>query len=214
MSIQDQLARKICDELDLGKEEYEVISYGAFAVFQISLCIISVAIFGLLFGVMLEALVVSFSTSILRQYSGGAHASRPGSCAVIGTIVSVGLALFIQYIGNLMNFNAILLVEMILFLLAFYIINKYAPVDSQAKPIKTEAKRKKMRKRSFIIVTSYLAISAVFLYFYQVTKDSRFTILALDISGGVLFQIFSLTIIGRSVLAKIDCRLTRIMYRR
>ena len=71
-----------------------------------------------------------------------------------------------------------------------------------------------MRKKSFAIVMSYLAISIFFLYFYQVTNDSRFYLLALDISGGMLFQIFSLTIIGRSVLVRIDQGLTRIMYRR
>lgn len=214
MKIQDQVAKKICDELNLGQEEYEVISYGAFALIQISICIIAVALLGLVFGVMLEALVVSFSTSILRQYSGGAHASRPGSCAVIGAAVSVGLALFIQYIGNIMNFNMIVAVESILFILSFCVIYKYAPVDSHTKPIKTEDKRKRMRKKSFAIVMSYLAISILFLYFNKVTNDSKFYLLALDISGGMLFQIFSLTIIGRSLLAKVDQGLTRIMYGR
>ena len=214
MNIQDQLAKKISDELNLEEEQYEIIRYGAFAIMQISLCIIAVAVFGLLFGVMLQALIVSFSTSILRQYSGGTHASRPGSCAVIGTVVSVGLALFMKYIGNFMNVNTILIVDGISFLIAFYIINKYAPVDSKAKPIKSEAKRKKMRKRSFIIAATYLILSIVFLLSYQFTNNVDFYIFVLDISGGMLFQVFSLTIIGRSVLAKIDQGLTRVMYRR
>ncbi len=214
MNIQDQLAKKISDELNLEEEQYEIIRYGAFVIMQISLCIIAVAVFGLLFGVMLQALIVSFSTSILRQYSGGTHASRPGSCAVIGTVVSVGLALFMKYIGNFMNVNTILIVDGISFLIAFYIINKYAPVDSKAKPIKSEAKRKKMRKRSFIIAATYLILSIVFLLSYQFTNNVDFYIFVLDISGGMLFQVFSLTIIGRSVLAKIDQGLTRVMYRR
>ena len=214
MNVQDNLARKICDELQLEEEQYEVIRYGAFAIMQISLCIVSVIIFGLLFGVMVEALVVSFSTSILRQYSGGAHASRPGSCAVIGTVVSVGLALFINYIVNYMNIYTTISIEFFSFSFAFYILYKYAPVDSKAKPIKSESKRNKMRRRSFSITIFYLIINIVFLFIYYSTKDIRFHLLLLDISGGMLFQIFSLTIIGRSILARLDHSLTRIMYRR
>lgn len=212
MNIEDLFARKIIDELNLDESQYEIIRYGAFAFIQIILSILAVAFFGFVFGVMIEALMVSLSTSILRQYSGGVHASEPTTCLIIGTTVSVGLAIFINFISGFLNLFLILGILPILFLISFYIICKNAPVDSKAKPIRTEMKRRKLKKISFAIISVYLIVNIIFLLLYLYSLNTSYYIFSLDVCGGMLFQIFSLTIIGHEILAKVDNMVTRVLY--
>lgn len=212
--MQDRIAKKISDELRFDIDRYEIISYGAFAVIQMIISIVAVAFFGFFLGVMTQALMVSFSTSILRQYSGGAHAGKPKSCIVIGTTVSVGLALFIKHISSILIFRHFIGILAMVFMVSFYIIYKNAPVDSKAKPIRTEMKRKKMKKKSFIVVATYLVFNIAFLIMYLYTYNINYIIYSLDICGGMLFQIFSLTIIGHKILGKIDYGVTYVLYRK
>ncbi|MFZ7122063.1 MAG: accessory gene regulator ArgB-like protein [Eubacteriaceae bacterium] len=212
--MQDKIAKKISDELKLNVDQYEIISYGAFAVIQIIISIVAVAFFGLILGVMPQALMVSFSTSLLRQYSGGAHAGRPRSCIVIGTAASVGLALFIKLISSVLIFRHWISVVAMIFMVSFYIIYKKAPVDSEAKPIRTETKRKKMKMKSLIVVTTYFVLNIAFVIMYLSAYNINYIIYSLDICGGMLFQIFSLTIIGHKILGKIDDGVTFILFKK
>jgi PiT family inorganic phosphate transporter len=90
--ISESIANKISSELNLDKDNREVIAYGAFALLQTLLSILLVAALGALFHVVTEALIVSFAISILRKYSGGVHASSSDSCSIIGAFISVKVA--------------------------------------------------------------------------------------------------------------------------
>lgn len=214
MKIHDSFARKLSDELNLDKEQYEIISYGIFALVQIIISIAAVAFFGFLFGVIVQALVVSFSTSILRQFSGGVHAGKPTVCLIIGTAISVLVAVIIKISSVYMMFAHFVFIMFISYSICFYIIYKYAPVDSPAKPITKAAKRKKLKKISFFIVTSYFIISIIFIASYLYTHNMTYLIYMLDICGGMLFQVFSLTIIGHRILSLFDSGITKVLFGR
>lgn len=202
-------ADKIALELNLDINKKEVIAYGMFALLQMVLSIALVIIFGSVFNLLVEALIISFTTSILRKYSGGVHANSSGACIIIGTIICIGQAFIVKVLTDYdINLNLNIIVGSLIFIWSYYTVYKLAPVDSPAKPIKKEAKRKRMRKGSIIILTAYLIIVIISLIMYSYTGDRNLIKYYLCIYIGVLWQVFTLTTYGHFIMKKIDALFT------
>lgn len=203
--LANNIATKVALELNFDNDKKEVIAYGAFALIQMIFSIIIVIIFGAIFNVMLEALIISFTTSILRKSSGGVHASSPSICTLMGTIICVGLArLLVFIISPIINFNYSLLLGIITFIWSYCMIYKLAPVDSVAKPIKTEEKRKRLKKSSILILSFYLAIVLINFTIHYFIREKIMITYTLCIYVGILWQVFSITKIGHLILGKVD----------
>ncbi|MEW9094332.1 MAG: accessory gene regulator B family protein [Clostridiaceae bacterium] len=204
-SISNNIATKLASELDLDKDNREIIAYGTFAFLQMIFSIALVIIFGWLFNVGIEALLISFVASILRKYSGGAHAGSPSRCALIGTIVCIGQAALFKFaLAHKLNFNMVLLSGIIIFVWSYYMIYKLAPVDSPAKPIRRKEKKIRLKKSSIIILSVYLIIAIFILMLYRETGGQNLLIYTLCIYGGIAWQVFTLTKSGHLILSKID----------
>ena len=171
MSLYDKLAEKISGELNLDSDKQEIISYGAFAFFQILLSIFLVIVFGALFGILWEALIFSFAASILRKYSGGVHASSAGVCLIIGTVVTIGCAYGLSLLSVFFTVWGVVVFSAISFSFCFFIIYKYAPVDSEAKPIQTAAKRARLKKGSLWLLFFYFVIACVLIVCFYITES-------------------------------------------
>ncbi|EJO5346335.1 accessory gene regulator B family protein [Clostridium botulinum] len=204
-NVSNIIADKIALELKLDKDRKEVIAYGTFAFFQTTFCILFIIICGYFFYAQIEALMISFTIAILRKYSGGVHASSPNSCAIIGTIICVGLAIIILELTNLIhNLNILACWGIVIFVWAYYIIYKLAPVDSMAKPIKKPKEIKKFKKNSIITLSIYLVIILINFGLYYKTRDKKFIVYSLCIYTGVVWQIFTLTRYGHFAVKKLD----------
>lgn len=198
----NKISNYISEELNLDDNRKAIINYGIFAFMQMIICILLVMIFGAVFNVFFEAIIVSFTVSILRKSSGGVHASSPKACAVIGTISSIWMAKISQNIQ--VDFNRLIILGVIIFIWAYYFIYKLAPVDSIAKPIKNLEKRKRLKKNSIIILSAYLIIVIInFTYFYLIKNESALIYISC-IYMGILWQVFSLTKSGHLLLGKLD----------
>lgn len=203
--ITSRIAEKVALELELDKDRKEVIAYGTFALIHMLFSIMLVALFGVVFGTAVEALIISFTASILRKYSGGVHAGTPGLCAIIGTVVCVGQGMIISYLlASVINFNWTMLLGAFTFTYSYYLVYKLAPVDSPAKPIKRQEKKERMRKGSIILLTVYLAIVIFGIGLYLYTKDKQFLVFSLCIYGGIAWQSFTLTKVGHKLFSIID----------
>ncbi|NFH78666.1 accessory regulator AgrB [Clostridium botulinum] len=200
--ICEKISNYIAEELNFDDDKKSVINYGIFAFIQMGICIVLVAIFGVLFNVTIEALIVSFTISILRKSSGGVHASSPERCAIIGTVASVGMALIAKSINT--NFSFVILFGIIVFVWSYYILYKLAPVDSIAKPIKNIEKRKRLRKSSIITLSVYLIIVIINILSYLAINNFVLLTYSLCIYMGLLWQIFSLTKSGHFILGKLN----------
>lgn len=210
--LTNNIASKVAAELKLNNNSREIIAYGMFALFHIVLSIILVIIFGLIFRVTIEALIICFSGSILRKYSGGAHASSPWICIAIGTFICIGQGLlFLYLLGPVINLKLLLFLGIMTFLWSFYLIYKLAPVDSSAKPIKTKEKRIRMRKGSIFVLSAYIIIVAINVVIYILFRDKRFLIYSICVYGGVVWQTFTLTRGGQIIMDKIDTFLNHIL---
>ncbi len=194
-------------ELKLNDENVAVINYGLFAVIQILISIILAFLLGAIFNVVVESLIILCSISILRQSSGGVHASSPSICTAVGTILSVGMAIVITNIN--IDIKSVICVGSIIFAWSYYIIFKLAPVDSAAKPIKTEAKRKRLKRSSISILSVYFVIVIGNIIVYYVTKKVDLLMYSGCIYIGLLWQVFSLTKSGHVVLGKLDAFLNK-----
>lgn len=201
----ENICKKISDyiaqELNFDDDKKAVINYGIFAFIQIGICIALVIIFGFIFNVAIEALIISFTISILRKSSGGVHASSPERCAIIGTVSSVGMALICKYMNVSLGF--VMLIGSIIFIWSYYIVYKLAPVDSIAKPIKSIEKRKRLKKVSIKILSAYIIIIIINVLCYICFKNFNLLTYSLCIYMGLLWQIFSLTKSGHLILGKL-----------
>lgn len=203
--ISDRIADKIALELKYDNNKKEIIAYGTFALLHTFISVFLTIVFGYLFGVVIEAIIISFTVSILRKYSGGVHASSSSNCTIIGLIICIGQASIISLIADLkIEFNIVLISLLMTFVWTCYIIYKLAPVDSPAKPIKREEKRKRMKKRSLITLIIYFIIVVFIMILYLKFKKRKFLTYTLCIGGGVLWQSFTLTKEGHLVLSKMD----------
>lgn len=206
-----KLGTEIASELNLDNDNKEVIAYGIFVIIQMMYNILLVILFGVIFNVLIEALIASFVISILRKSSGGAHASSPGICAVVGTIVAIVIGL----VSNInMNIDSIILIESIIFILSYYIVFKLAPVQSPTKPIKTKKKKRRLKKGSIIILSIYLIIVSISTILYFYINVDELIIYSICISGGVIWQVLSLTKFGYILVELIDTFLNKMFNRR
>lgn len=213
--LANNIAAKVASELTLDNDNKDVIAYGAFALIQMLLSIILVYLFGLFFHVAFEALIISFTASILRKYSGGVHASSPGICTFIGTVVCVGQAVLISLLmGSVVNFGLIIILGVVIFIWSYYIIYILAPVDSASKPIVKEKKRKWMKKGSIILLSVYLIITIIFALLYMINGERKFLFYALCLYSGIVWQIFTLTAPGHLLVGKVDTFINHIINKR
>lgn len=199
---------KIKENSNFNEDQISIIEYGLNAFFHMFTSIILVGIVGFIFGVVYEALIISFCEAILRKYSGGVHASKQFNCIFMGILVSVLPAYIINKFYYSSNF--IILGGVICYIVSYIIIYKLAPVDSPNKPIKKVEKIKKLKKGSIIILTIYMVIVIFNIIIYYITKNNIFLVYSSCIYIGTLWQVFTLTKLGHIIVKILDFTLIKI----
>ncbi|MDU5105362.1 accessory gene regulator B family protein [Clostridium sp.] len=206
--LSKNMSNNIKRELNLDEDKRSIIEYGIFAFFQMISSILLVAIVGLLFNVMVEALIISSVGAILRKFSGGAHASTSVNCILSGTIISVIPAYIIKNIS--LNRNYIVITGVLIYIISIIIIYKLAPVDSPNKRIKKKEKIKRLKKGSIIIVSIYMILVFINISIYYIKDINSLLVYSSCIYVGILWQVFTLTKYGHIVVNKIDSLLINI----
>lgn len=212
MSIEDlsrNITKNLEKQLDLDYDKASVIQYGLFAFFHMGLSILIVAIIGAIFNVMIEALLISFIVAIFRKSSGGVHASTPTNCAIIGVIISVLPAYIISEIT--LNVNYVIFVGIIVFIVSMILTYRLAPVDSPNKPIRKKEKIRRLKKVSIIILAMYIILVALNILVYYLNKNEIFLVYSICIYTGLIWQVFTLTKLGHTIVNVIDSLLIKIL---
>lgn len=210
--IANNISSKMASELKLDKDKEEIIAYGAYSLLQSTWSFLLIALFGFIFGVFLSAVVSSFAAAFLRKYSGGAHASSPNRCGIIGVIIFIAIALFIDKVilGLNIRLMYILIFMGLAYLFTYLLVYRLCPVDSHNKPIKKETKKKRLRKSSFILI-SIMAIVCLFsIFVYSKTQNLLYLKIAISITIGLAWQSFTLTSYGHQFTNTLDALLKNI----
>ena len=202
--LSKSIASKISSSLGIDSDHEEVLAYGAFALIQTLISILAVAVFGILFGVLAEALIISFSAAILRKFSGGVHASTPVSCALIGMIIFGGLALFVKYFLINVKFLYLAVFMFIVFVFVFFVMFKYSPVGCENKPLKNANTRKRLKKQSLIFTSAMLVLNIFLISLFLITGNIYFLSFAICILTGILWQSITLVSLGNMIIENLD----------
>lgn len=208
--VSKKLAAQIAGILSLDRDREEVIAYGALNLLHTSLSTILLILFGILTKSLLEILVISLTSALLRQYSGGAHATSPNRCAISSVILFGGLSQIVKYIIIFDNIQQILIYQVITLVFILYILYRYAPADNPSKRITNREMRDKLRIASFKFVL-FLAILTVILWGLYLKFESIKTLQSIVcIHIGLVWQALSITVIGHSFIKAMDTFLIKI----
>ncbi|MHB8963849.1 MAG: accessory gene regulator ArgB-like protein [Saccharofermentanales bacterium] len=206
--LANRISMKIASELSYSQEQQEVIEYGLIALIQTVLMVAIVLSIGAAIGIFLESAIVCFGVSFLRKYSGGAHASSILSCTIISTILCISFALLGSFLGGIITSDAILSLLVILtYSFAVVVVITKVPVDSPNKPIVSEAKRRRLKIRTLIVITAYILVSAGLFFGRNYLEYAAGALICLLIS--VAWQMGTLTGPGNFLVEGSD----RLVYR-
>ncbi|SFB08879.1 accessory gene regulator ArgB-like protein [Clostridium frigidicarnis] len=206
-SITKKMSNVISEELNLDNNKKQVLNYGGFAIVHIFISITLTIILGLIFNVVVEALILSFSISILRKFSGGVHASTPNNCLILGNFVCIFCAIIVKFviIGNVAEPNLIYL-DLLGFLWCYYILYNLSPIDNPNKPLRNKKKKLALKKKSIITVVVYQSIVLIMVLYSPNELVGYSTALLL----GALWQCFTLTNPCFKVITTLDSFLNKL----
>lgn len=194
--VSNKISIEISETLKLDKNKTAIIAYGTYAVLDIVSSLAMVMIFGALFGVCFEALLFSFSSSLLRKTSGGAHATTSARCIFIGTMFSVGFAILIKSIAHFITGPLSITYIFISFIISFFIIRRLAPKDSPNKRIVKQEKIKELKYKSIRTLCVYTVICLVIFLFSIYKQNTNLLPYTVIICTGHLWQSLTLTSFG------------------
>lgn len=198
------LAKRLGKSLNYSEEQIAVLAYGLFGMIQTLLSIVIVIILGTLLGIMLEALIVSFSIALLRKSSGGAHATSAERCLILGTFLSLLGAMLAYLLATTLTINLIFCITLFLFIWSFYIVYKKAPVATSNKPIKSTQKQQKLKQESILVVSIYLVIVLLLFLVNFFTETYSILIYSICLTLGMSWQVFTITNIGHQAIYFLD----------
>ena len=204
----EKLAKSIAASIgkNLGKSEEDiaVIAYGLIGILQIlAILVISLTI-GILFGFWAEVLTIFFSVGFLRRLTGGAHSRGLYNCLVYSVFFVCGFsAICVFWLARVSFQHYILPAYVLIYLFGYVTIALKAPVAPPNKPCRTEKKRRRLRRGSFIVLTVFFILDAV-LFFFRGYMHQRFYTVGLSLALSVLWQIFMMTKAGHAFIYVID----------
>ena len=199
------VASKVSAKLSIEDiDKQEVLAYGTFVLIQTLISIIMVAIFGIIFNVFIETIIISFAASILRKFSGGAHATSPMNCALISMFIFGGQALLVKH--YVMNIDVLYLVMgvTLAFIFTFHIMYKYSPVGTVTKQLRNENTRKRLKRKSIKFVLLLFVINIFVITMYLKTERIHLLTIAICISVGVVWQSITMVSLGHKIIDRLD----------
>lgn len=189
----NNIGKKTRSILDFDDDTEEVVIYGAINLIQTTLGILFTVIIGFVFGVVYEALIVTITISTLKKYSGGPHASSPGRCLFIGTIISISFSLLVSKMLYKQNIWSIAIVGVLCIIISLYIIIKKAPVESENKPITSNKMRQRLKRNAIVTILIFSTIMVALLLAFKISSNTIYIKIFQCIALGLLWQGITLT---------------------
>lgn len=201
-TLAKKIAKSVGESLGKSEEEVAVMAYGLIGILQFSAIFILSSVIGCIFGFWLEVVIVFLSVGFLRRLMGGAHSSGLYNCLVYSVLFVCGFSAIAFYAFPRVPLTACLLLCVAIFLFGYVMIALKAPVTPPNKPCRTEAKRKRLRKGAFIVLTVFMVLVAI--SFLLRTVWYRFFTLGMALSLSCLWQITMMTKFGHLFISFID----------
>ncbi len=157
-TICNSLTKKIIESVDeVDESKADEINYGL----QLLIGEVPKFFITLILAILLNIVDLTLLSFLFvlpyRSFSGGFHLHTHLGCIIATNALYIGTA----YLGSVINISDNVRYGIIayLFIFCFYIINKYAPADTENVPVLQKKERKKRKICSFAIVIIELVIA-------------------------------------------------------
>lgn len=198
------LSTKLGNRLNKDCEEIEVLNYGLFMIIHTILGMILTVLVGIITGLTLEIVIITITGALFKRYTGGAHASTPERCLIIGIILSLVLSILTKFMVSVMNINTIGILSTIILGYSYYTLYKRCPVPSKNKPLKKESTREKLRKKAISLINVYIIIIVILYFLSIIFSINTFKVIIISCLLGIWLQAISLTEIGLNFISILD----------
>lgn len=197
-----KMAEAIGKSTQKSAEEIAVIAYGLIGIFQFTTIFLLSSAVGLIFGFWLEVLTVFLSVGFLRRLTGGAHSTGIYSCLVYSVFFVCAISALARFLMPRLPWQVNLILCALIFLFGYVTVALKAPVTPPNKPCRTEKKRRRLRRGSFLVLSLFML--AVGLAFWGSTKAPRLYSIGIALALSTLWQILMMTRVGHGFVSFID----------
>jgi accessory gene regulator B len=202
----ERLAKKIAKAIgvSLGKsdEEVAVVAYGLIGILQVLTIFLAVSAIGLSCSCWFEVIIVFLSVGFLRRLTGGAHSSDIYGCLIYSVFFVCTLSFLARFLTPQLPFAVNCAVGVAVFAFGYVMVALKAPVTPPNKPCRTEAKRKRLRKGAFLVLSVFFVLVVLSFVFGSMVPRLYSVGLALMLS--TFWQIAMMTKCGQKFIAFFD----------
>lgn len=201
MSIHElsvRFAAYLAQELNSDQRQELRMAYGLEILLGEIIKLIVIISLSWILNILPEVLTITVTAGILRLASGGEHCSEYYRCLIGGTAWFLFLGWGVHSLNILLNQSTINISAGLLFFLSIILILKYAPGETENKPISSEAERKKFKNWSVAIMIIYAFIIVLF------SNLSVLNMFTLPIATGIIAQAFTVSPAGYGFIHFVD----------
>lgn len=196
--VSEQFAAYLARELDIDQRQELRMGYGLEILLGEIVKLIIIISSAWILGILPQVLTITISAGILRLASGGEHCSAYYRCLIGGTVWFLLLGWGVYSLHAFISPSVISVDAGLLFFISLAIILKYAPGETENKPITGEAEREKFKKWSVAIMLAYGLMLVLF------SNVAVLDSLVLPMAAGIMAQAFTVSPAGYDFLHFID----------
>lgn len=184
--MSEKIANWLIGQKAISSDERELYAYAVHCLFSLIYPIAFAFVLGIIFGMVMEAIVMIIPFMIIRKFSGGYHADSFGKCLIISSIVIAGALLIGKNIYNGVTLNALYIVASILLII-------FSPIDSINKRLDDDDKM--FCKKITIVIVLVIFVITEILWCMGYRYYTRFIVV-----GVILAELLQLVTIFRNMV--------------
>lgn len=141
---------------EYDQDKLEVIEYGLEGLYLTFTKIMLIVCLSLVLGIFKKTLLLILFYNIIRFSVFGLHAKKSSHCLAISLSLFIGVV----YICDYINFP--LIIKSIISIMCIFLIFKYAPADTEKRPLINKKKRKKYKIMSILSSMIFSILIVIF----------------------------------------------------
>jgi len=141
---------------DYDEDKIEIINYGLESIYLTFSKIILILGVSILLGIFKKVILLLVFYNIIRFTAFGMHAKKSWHCLLLSSIMFIGGVYICEYV----YFS--LLIKVILTLVCIFLIFKYAPADTEKRPLINKKRRKKYKTFSVLSAGIFTMLIVIF----------------------------------------------------
>jgi accessory gene regulator B len=195
--LAERAAGYIARELGLERQKEKMLTFGLELLLGSALEFALIMALASLFGIFRETLILVLTAGILRLVSGGEHCQAYYRCLIGGTVFFLLMGWLVKWLNYVIAWRGFILLTIITFIAVPGVIWKYAPGETENKPL-TEKEKVRGKKLSFMVTEIFAGVVILL----AILKDEQKY--GLPVLAGMLCQAFTLTPWGYRFIRWVD----------